>query len=148
METIKINDKTYKLDVEKAKSLGILKESKYPGTWTEFLQSQHISTRDELVFLPDEKDAVKSFIRLIILRNSWRNGWEPDWNDKKQKKYAIDLGFQDFCYKIGIFDITYNSSPNIFTFESYELAERFANQFYWDLCNVAKLFYGNIDIKK
>jgi hypothetical protein len=59
----------------------------FPKSWEEYCRKHKsicLSTR--YTNIPLKYDAL---IKLEQLRNCWRQGWEPDWNDDQQTKYCI-----------------------------------------------------------
>lgn len=70
-----------------------------------------------------------ALMQLHILRDCYRQGWKPDWNNT-QKKYVV--GFKNpysisYCYY----------TPYFLAFQSKEIAEKFKDNFI-DLINQAK----------
>ena len=74
---------------------------------------------------PSEKSAEAhlAMIQLEQLRNCWRQGWEPDWNDAKQAKCYI-------CYYQGKFKIsTFYETRCFLSFPTTKMAREFLECF-------------------
>lgn len=74
---------------------------------------------------PSKKSAEAhlAMIQLEQLRNCWRQGWGPDWNDEKQTKYCIN-------YFQGKFKISILYETRCFlSFPTIEMAEEFLECF-------------------
>ena len=115
-----------------------------PKTWREFCKSYPIKRGEFLIdtssqivapawaardmyatqnVLPSYKAAKAhlAYMQLHQLRNCYRQGWEPDWNDDNAK-YSI---FYDDKYWIG----AYNSLRHFLSFQTREIAEEFLHNF-------------------
>jgi hypothetical protein len=68
--------------------------------------------------------------QLSQLREVYRNGWEPDWTDYSDKA-CIDF------YEDGIKIIWYSVTPTFLSFQSWEIVEKFLENFK-DLIEQAK----------
>ena len=76
---------------------------------------------------------VRALCRLLICRNAWwkQLGWKPDWEDSKNKKYAISItGNNSYCYDTYAFNA-------ILVFPTYEVRDQFLDSFR-DLIEEAK----------
>lgn len=74
---------------------------------------------------PSKKSAEAhlAMMQLEQLRNCWRQGWKPDWNNATQTKYCI------CCYR-GEFKIsTLYKTRRFLSFPTYEMAEEFLKCF-------------------
>ena len=133
METIKINGEEYLLDIEQAKSQGLLKEkNNKPRSWGEYLNTQpcgvnstndvyHIGEYDSFNSLEEAK-AFCVLGKLIQLRDSWWGDWRPNWEDNEYKYSIVSL-----CNKI---DTTYSSNLlYILAFPTAEMRDDFLNTF-------------------
>ena len=105
METIKINNKEYFFDIEKAKFQGLLKEkTNRLRSWKEFekqntprtgtyCDASQFNLGDRLSFsVLSSSDEAKAFCalgKLIQLRDAWIGEWRPDWENDEQPKYVI-----------------------------------------------------------
>lgn len=118
---------------------------KLPETWEEFcklypikeieryigLDSNIISNGgDRAVYsdrnmLPSEEAASAhlALMQLHQLRDCYRQGWIPDWNDSKSEKYCI----QSMDKGYAIFE--YCTSRTFLSFQSKEIAEKFLKNF-------------------
>ena len=143
METIKINGKEYLLDIEQAKSQGLLRE-KYnrPRSWEEYVNTQpcgvnstndvyHIGEYDSFNSLEEAK-AFCALGKLIQLRDAWWGDWRPNWEDNEYK-YNIEIYFNRI-------DIAYHANLSyILAFPTAEMRDDFLNTFR-DLIEQAKMF--------
>ena len=65
----------------------------------------------------------EAYYKLEKLRDCWRQGWEPDWNDAKQAKYYI-------CYYQDKFKISTICETRCFlSFPTYKMAKEFLECF-------------------
>lgn len=117
---------------------------KLPKTWGEFCNEYEITSKDHFIgndsticywlgtmyrqstyknMVPSEKAAKQhlALMQLHQLRDCYRQGWKPDWNDDNAK-YSI---FYDDRYWIG----AYNSLRHFLSFQTREIAEEFLNNF-------------------
>ena len=122
---------------------------KLPETWEEFLSlypikegecyidhSGHINTFKsrignarnplyDLSVLPSQEAAKAhlAYMQLHQLRDCYRQGWVPDWNNSMTNKYCIN--FLKDKYTIYM----YNNSRYFLSFQSREIAEKFLKNF-------------------
>ena len=68
-------------------------------------------------------EAHLAYIHLHHLRDVWREGWLPDWNDVRQNKYAI-ISFED---KYEITEL--NFSSRFLAFQDEKTANEFLTNF-------------------
>ena len=117
-----------------------------PKTWKEFCHNYKIQKRERYInlasdikttqsgirleysdknILPSEKDAEAhlALMQLHQLRDCYRQGWTPDWNDSIQNKYVI--------YNLeGKFMIRpYYCRKHFLAFQNEKRAEEFLNNF-------------------
>ena len=120
-------------------------KSQLPKTWEEFCNEYEITSKDYFIgndsticywlgtmyrqstyknMVPSEKAAKQhlALMQLHQLRDCYRQGWEPDWNDDNAK-YSI---FYDDRYWIG----AYNSLRHFLSFQTREIAEEFLHNFH------------------
>ena len=119
-------------------------KSQLPKTWEEFcskyMQSKYfVGIHSEIERLPlgyiydqysdknllpsrEAAEAHLALLQLHQLRDCYRQGWEPDWNDDNAK-YSI---FYDDRYWIG----AYNSLRHFLSFQTREIAEEFLHNFH------------------
>ena len=133
METIEINGKKYQLDVEKAKELGLLKDTK-PLSWEEYCNNsgKAIYTYDEFSSR-EESMAFIAFGKLIQLRDAWIEDWKPDWNDSNKHKWCIINDIDGLV--IGL----YGNTSRSLSFPTEWMANNFLETFY-NLLIQAKMF--------
>lgn len=117
-----------------------------PRTWEEFCRNYPLKTSEAIIgtestivtcdcseirdsdcdreICPSKKSAEAhlALIQLEQLRDCWRQGWEPDWNDDQQAKYCI-IRSQEF--KIHILYTT----RRFLSFPTIEMAEEFLSVF-------------------
>ena len=119
---------------------------KFPKTWEEFCEQNmikknecYIDISSCIIVISDgkrysssdrnllpSKEAVEAHLALMQLhqlRNCYRQGWLPDWNDGRQDKYAI-ISFED-KYEITKF----NFSSRFLTFQDEITANEFLTNF-------------------
>lgn len=162
METVKINDKEYLINLEKlneALDKGILKpivKQDYPCSWTEYIKVfdsnkkiyfasrydqeiiENLDDDDKLVYFDifsreDEAKAFHALGQLIQLRDAWIDDWTPDFTNAETMKHCIE--------KVGDsveLGVTYTQNK-ILTFPTYEMAEKFYMTFY-ELIKTASQF--------
>ena len=151
METIKINGKSYLIDIEKAIEQGLLKEkNNRPRSWEEYatcfspersiiVSSTSINDDEEClcdydVFNSiDEAEAFCALGKLIQLRDAWWGDWRPDWTDDEQDKFVIH-------YYIGeILKECLMHISHILAFPTEKMRDDFLSTFR-DLIEQAKMF--------
>ena len=119
---------------------------KLPETWEEFCKLYPIKEKEyyiELNSIPtetsigerfdhDDKNVLPSqqaakahlaLMQLHQLRDCYRQGWKPDWENKYQKKYCIE--FSNYQYRI----FEYFVSCRFLSFQSKEITEKFLMYF-------------------
>lgn len=150
MTTITLEGKEYKLDIEQAKKLNLLKEKdnrvksdvefvkKYCGvcgysyniTANMITRSETpIYTADQLT--PHEAKALAIFSRLLKLRRDWIGEWEPDWQDSSPK-YVIQVWRNNICFEVK------RRTNAALSFPTEEMAQEFLETFR-DLIEKAKI---------
>lgn len=133
METIEINGNAYQLDVEKAKELGLLKDTK-PRSWEEYCNNAKHNTYDYDEFSSREESmAFIAFGKLIQLRDAWIGDWKPNWNDSNKHKWCIINDINGLV--IGL----YGSTSRSLSFPTEEMATDFLETFR-NLIKQAKMF--------
>lgn len=131
METIEINGNAYQLDVEKAKELGLLKDTK-PRSWEEYCNNTKRNTYDYDEFSSREESmAFIAFGKLIQLRDAWCGDWKPDWHINS--KYTIET----VCGKISKTQVF--SINATLVFPTKEMRDDFFETFR-DIIEQAKMF--------
>ena len=116
-----------------------------PKTWGEFCNEYEITSKDHFIgndsticywlgtmyrqstyknMVPSEKAAKQhlALMQLHQLRDCYRQGWKPNWNDSSYK-YCID-NYRN-CYTMH----EYQSLKHFLAFQSNEIAEEFLNNF-------------------
>lgn len=119
---------------------------KLPETWEEFCKLYPIKEKEyyiELNSIPteisigerfdhDDKNVLPSkkaaeahlaLMQLHQLRDCYRQGWKPDWENNRQEKYCIE--FSDCQYKI----FKYFVSCRFLSFQSEDIAKKFLMYF-------------------
>lgn len=117
-----------------------------PKTWEEFCEQNKVKKgecyldasscmfetgeceRDSYIdknILPNKQaaEAHLAYMQLHQLRDAWREGWLPDWNDGRQDKYAI-ISFED---KYEITEL--NFSSRFLAFQDNKRANEFLKYF-------------------
>ena len=123
-----------------------IKASMLPNTWEEFCEfypikekecyiavdctlseisgCQRISNGDKNI-LPS-KEAAKAHLALMQLhqlRDCYRQGWVPDWEDEYQNKWVIFYVYNKYIIE------QYSFSSHFLSFQSEEIAQKFLNNF-------------------
>ena len=122
-----------------------IKEIVLPNSWEEFCEMYHIKPdewyvdanldinafrcgniycKDYRNVLPSQQAAKAhiAYMKLHYLRDCYRQGWVPDWNNDFQNKYII---FYNEDYKVG----SVWKYQRFLSFQSKEIAEKFFNNF-------------------
>lgn len=119
--------------------------SQLPKNWLEFCKTHPVNENEVCIdkygkfIIPDEntqnrssktwipsKEYARKYIILIQLhqlRDCYRQGWVPDWNDVNQPKYAISMAGNKPCVYL------LEWSRRFLCFQSKEIAEMFLNNF-------------------
>lgn len=138
----------YEIDKEKSTFEKIVFKKikvELPKTWEEFCEQTHVGTeyfitnysgivsvgsrkRDynadkNLLSTFKDAEAHLALIQLHRLRDAYRQGWVPDWNNEYQKKHVIEYRLNTF--KI---DVLYGAQCFL-SFQSQEIAEAFFKNF-------------------
>lgn len=96
---------------------------------TEFLNNGRNIYTDRNV-LPNKQAAEQhlALMQLHQLRDCYRQGWTPRWNNFKTDRYCIE--FMDNHYTIDHYTIfKYNTSNKFLSFQSREIAQEFLTNF-------------------
>lgn len=149
METIKINNKEYLLNIEQAKSQGVLIEKNIkPQSWEEYerqnepristyCNARDFSLGDSISFSAlnslEEARAFNALGKLIQLRDAWIGEWRPDWTNSNSTKYVIYQSGGKFNT-----DFSYDSSY-VLAFPTEEMRDDFLFTFR-NLIEQAKMF--------
>ena len=147
METIKINGKSYLIDIEKATEQGLLKEKdSKPRSWEEYdetLKQLYATSEYDKIgvggtrydYFATENEA-KTFCalgKLIQLRDAWIEDWKPDWNDSNKHKWCIINDTNNLV--IGL----YGNTSRLLSFPTKKMANDFL-EIFRDLIEQAKMF--------
>lgn len=120
-------------------------ESALPNTWEEFCEMYpikddewYIGTNSNIIrmfqgkrytlhccnILPSQQAAEShlAYMQLHQLRDCYRQGWVPDWEDDNQKKWCVYLD-------INMLRVSSIYSSKFLSFQSREIAEKFLNNF-------------------
>ena len=89
-------------------------------TWNE---KRYSSTDKNVLPSKQAAEAHLALMQLHQLRDCYRQGWQPNWNDSKSTKYCIE--FTDNRYII----FRYYASSKFLSFPTKELAEKFLTNF-------------------
>jgi len=119
MEQLTINiPSEYEFDsVDKRKIILKKKESKLPKTWGE------LGTVSGYYMDAELAKADRALIKLIQLREKYRDGWKPDWGGGNGRKAIMYLWENEWTQ-----DIT-RGVNEIFAFQSVEIRDEFYNNF-------------------
>ena len=111
-----------------------------PKTWREYIDYKVSSDQNEgfgtKIPLPTKKLAAKTnaYLMLVNVRTAWIQDWNPDWTNKKQKKWCI------ICNNDNIVIDDYETTLCPLSFPTKEMAEEFLKCFE-DLLKDAKGMY-------
>jgi hypothetical protein len=125
-----------------------LEKKRLPKSWIELEDTSGcFITPDSLVYISNEKrpvsfnknvfatkeqaEACIALAQLSQLREVYRNGWVPDWNDEKQWKYCIEF------YQKNPDKANYLRKSKFLSFENEETRDLFLENFR-DLIEKAK----------
>ena len=147
METIKINGKSYLIDIEKATEQGLLKEKdNKPRSWEEYdrtLKYLYIAsgydeigaggTRYDHFATENEAKTFCALGKLIQLRDAWIEDWKPDWNDSNKHKWCIINDIDTLVISL------YGNTSRLLSFPTKKMANDFLETFR-DLIEQAKMF--------
>ena len=91
-----------------------------------------MGTTPDMHMTPERNRAIEAFKKLIVLRDVYRQGWEPDWEDTSIKQIIISISG-------GIIDHWANNLSSPLSFQSAEIRDKFLENFK-DLIEQAKEF--------
>ena len=125
-----------------------IKASMLPNTWEEFCEMHSVEEDGEEYYidvdsntsyvykgvrnpefyknvLPSKEaaEAHLAYMQLHQLRDCYRQGWVPDWNDGEQNKYTILYNSNNY-----IIDLVWRSQ-RFLSFQSQDTARKFLNNF-------------------
>lgn len=127
----------YEIDKERSSFERIIfkkkEETILPTSWKEYCEQHpkpegYTSCFDDVNML----HAYTALLRLHKLRDVYRQGWKPDWDNVKQAKYCIEA-----CQK-GFDLIVHYRDRSFLAFQTSEIAKKFKNNFY-DLIKEASI---------
>ncbi len=149
--------KIYRIDIEKAKELGLFEETSKPHNMKEFAKyygedmkcvglgaSYWDGGKSKYGFAYDvfsseeEEKAFVAFGRLLQLRDAWTNNWKPSRGlTEKEPVYIITAMSEVFF----VSEVHASESGGL-VFKTEEMAEEFIDAFI-DLLQVARMFFHN-----
>lgn len=121
--------------------------SQLPKTWREFCKKNEIGATEAYInnnsmillcakrkprdyrfdenVLPNRSAAEThlALMKLHQLRDCYRQGWQPDWNDENNKYYIAFFNSKNHCVSCTRY------ASKFLTFQSMEIAEEFLNNF-------------------
>lgn len=100
-----------------------------PESWEEYIKKFGFDSSS----LEKYEQPIKTFQYLLLLRDCYRDGWEPDWGDMKTKYYVC-------FYAHGMSVEETRDKLSVFTFQSEARAKMFMKNFSTMLTEVYKLF--------
>lgn len=105
-----------------------------PKSWEEFhsLYGIDMGTTPDMHMTQERNRAIEAFKKLIVLRDVYRQGWEPYWEDTSIKQIIISISG-------GIIDHWANNLSSPLSFQSAEIRDKFLENFK-DLIEQAKEF--------
>lgn len=127
----------------------VFEDTELPKTWEEFCKGHFVDLNGE--FYIDDESSVKNnkdgyynrnknydrnllpikeaaeahlaFMQLHQLRDCYRQGWIPDWNNTKQTKYCIE----SYCNMY--YNTSYTTYVHFLAFQTEEIAKEFLHNF-------------------
>lgn len=88
--------------------------------WLDNNENYQTVFENERTYLSKEiYDAFEALRKLIILRDYYNEGWQPDWSDNDTIKFTIYVNFKDLCCSVNY------SINNILAFKSKEIRDKF-----------------------
>lgn len=133
-----MEERTIKLSIEKAKefykkggelrdlALSVYTESELislPKSWDEFRTMYDFKPEDTIPLSEQQYKAHAVLLKLHILRDCYRQGWEPNWNDGASAKYTI-IRQKNIPTVVSLWNI-----PSFLSFQTGEIAEQFLQNF-------------------
>ena len=76
----------------------------------------------------ESTEAHLALMQLHQLRDCYRQGWVPDWNNAKQTKYCIE-NYSNTHYNVSYTTYVYTTYVHFLAFQSEEVAKEFLNNF-------------------
>ena len=132
----------------------LFEDIELPKTWEEFCEGHFVDLNGE--FYIDDESSVKSnkdgyyiraenydknllpskesaeahlaLIQLHQLRDCYRQGWVPDWNNAKQTKYCIE-NYSNTHYNVSYTTYVYTTYVHFLAFQTEEIAKEFLHNF-------------------
>ena len=108
-------DDTLKDLALQAFNMNELEEPKLPKSWEEYITLECEGNNYIKV--------IATFSRLIKLRDVYRQGWKPDWEDNSSEKWVIRFEGGKF------YTSSHYTNSRIFSFPTRKLAEQFLENF-------------------
>lgn len=135
MEKVTINGKEYLLDTEKAKQLGLLKETRV-RSWEEYANMYYDNTNERFIypngfFTKSDCDAFTAFKHLLLLRNAWWGEWKPNFIDNEDidSQYYISHDFNEEDGNVFWVKNCKDNTNKVFVFPNEEDAYDFLETF-------------------
>ena len=94
-----------------------------PKSWDEFCAMYDFKPEDTIPFSEQQYKAHAVLLKLHILRDCYRDGWEPNWNDNKFVKYSI-VKQNNIPTVVSLWKI-----PSFLSFQTREITEQFLENF-------------------
>ena len=146
--------KNYKLDKKNSTDDTLVFKkivNKYPKKWSElkikegwYIDNDSVikfidevaqdSKNENLLRTKEQAIAHKTLIRLIRIRDAYRDGWNPKWGDSNKNKYVIRLREHRWCNEIVC------TLHHLFVFETEKQRDEFFINFREDLYVITELF--------
>lgn len=104
----------YQLDKDKIKTMCKLV---LPTSFCE-VESKYMQDRDLASLHHNYSNKLETLSKLLYLRDIYRNGWKPDWNNSGIKHVIYSI-------KEELIKTTNNISNRIFSFQSAEIRDKF-----------------------
>ena len=92
-------------------------------TYQDYIKSRYCFVDKNMLSSRNAAEAHLAYMQLHQLRDCYRQGWVPDWNNSMTNKYCIN--FLKDKYTIYM----YNNSRYFLSFQSREIAEKFLKNF-------------------
>lgn len=88
-----------------------------------YKENRHVSFDRNLLPTKEAAEAHLALMQLHHLRDCYRQGWTPDWNDAKQTKYCIE-NYSNIYY-----NVSYTTYVHFLAFQTEEITKEFLHNF-------------------
>lgn len=88
-----------------------------------YKENRHVSFDRNLLPTKEAAESHLALMQLHQLRDCYRQGWVPDWNDAKQTKYCIE-NYSNIYY-----NVSYTTYVHFLAFQTEEITKEFLHNF-------------------